>query len=426
MSSDEGVDEGFFRQCETGAILFKYNELLQYRLNVSYTDSVNDIEDLVNGISDLINTKNIDVKQLQNTSYLNSILKENSEKIQRPLPILTDKTNPFSFRDVIRHGGGNALKDLLNPRQRTLNQIVRLYKAEIRKKVYRKVFELKEVDISKMAYLNEETKPDFSDKIIEDFTRCIEYLKGSSEEVKVAVAAADKEPDIPPSMMASLRDLPNKLVVYPIQVLLTPIVSVMKSLHGNESYCYKVFMGHFSKTEQKKTSGLSRTVGKISKSVSRGIDTIGLPVQRILTSFFGAFNICLKMTYERELLFFSEILQDPKEIKNIQLLNGMFFLTKISEIIYSSGLCFMNSFTASGAHYAVSSSLKSMRSVFRSTKKGGKKRKYKNKTYRKKIHGGTDAATIMVLIMILLLILMLCSNNTSPCPLIFLFAFLNL
>jgi hypothetical protein len=131
------------------------------------------------------------------------------------------------------------------------------------------------------------------------------------------------------------------------------------------------------------------------------------------------------MAHERELLFFTEILKNPTEIKNIQLLNGMFFLTKISEIIYSSGLCFMNSFTASGAHYAVSSSLKSMRGVFRSTKKGGKKIK-NNKTLRKRIHGGADAATIMVLIMILLLILMLCSNNTSPCPLIFLFTFLNL
>jgi hypothetical protein len=359
-------------------------------------------------------------------------LRENSEEIQTQeqtqrqiqLPILTDKTNPFSFRDVIRHGGGNAIKDLLNPRQRTLNQIVRLYKAEIRKKVYRKVLQEKGVDTSQMAYLNEETKPDFSDTIIQDFTECIEYLKGSSREVKAAVDSSKE--DIPRSMMESLRDLPNKLVVYPIQVLLTPIVSVMKSLYGNESYCYKVFMGHFSKSEKTEKSLLSRTLGRMSKTVSRGVDTIALPVQRTLTSFFGAFNICLKMAHERELLFFSEILKDPTEIKNIQLLNGMFFLTKISEIIYSSGLCFMNSFTATGAHYAVSSSLKSMRGLFRSTKKGGKNRKHKNKTHRKKIHGGADAATIVVLIMIILLILMLCSNNTSPCPLIFLFTFLNL
>ena len=466
MTSDKPVvdldNRGFFKQCETGTILSKYKELKQYRLSYgdSYDTSNDAVEDLVKVISDyLIANPYIQPLQLQDTSSLNEILKveyeqkkkqiqlqdtselnkitdEEYEKTNKRLPLLTDKTNPFSFRDVIRHGGGNALKDLLNPRQRTLNQIVRLYKGEIRKKIYRKVFDLKQVDISQMAYLNEEVMPDFSEKIIKDFTNCIDYLKGIPKTesvptvegeavVKEVLEEASTHSDITPSMTASLRDLPNKLVVYPIQVLLTPIVSVMKSLYGNESYCYKVFMGHFSKIENTKKSLFSRTVGKMSKSVSKGLDTIGLPVQRILTSFFGAFNVCLKMTYERELLFFTKILQDPTEIKNIQLLNGMSFLTNISEIIYSSGLCFMNSFTATGAHYAVSSSLKSLRGRLSSTKKAGKKREHKNKTHRKRIHGGADAATIVILILIILAILLLCSNTTSQCPLIFLLMVLN-
>ena len=84
------------------------------------------------------------------------------------------------------------------------------------------------------------------------------------------------------------------------------------------------------------------------------------------------------MAHEIELSSFTKILKDPTNVKNAQLLNGMFFLTKVSEIIYSSGLCFMNTFTATGAHYAVSNSSKYVRSLFGSTRKGGKKQR-KNK-----------------------------------------------
>jgi hypothetical protein len=427
MSSEEPIDinnGGFFRQCETGTILSKYRQLKEYKLFYAedeghLSDAVTDFVDVISEY--LIANSTTDVKALQNTTFLNEIL---SEATTKKVPILTDKTNPFLFRAVIKHGGGNALTDLLNPRQRTLNQIVRLYKAEIRKKIYRKVLAEKEVDTSKMAYLNEEAMPDFSEKIIQDFTKCINDLKKNPD--VVGEALQEKEVKSNPGISQALLDLPNKLVVYPTQVLLTPIVSVMKLLQSNDSYCYKVFMSHFSKVEKTKKSFISRTVGRLSKSVSRGIDTIGLPVQRILTSFYGLFNICLKMAHERELLFFTEILNisDPADIekknKNAELLNAMFFITKMSEIIYSSGLCFMNTFTATGAHYAVSKSLKSVGSLLSSTRKGGKK--HKRKTYRKKIHGGADAGTIVILILIILLILVLCSNTSSPCPLILLLA----
>ena len=429
MSSEDPIIDldngGFFRQCETGTILSKYKQLEEYKL--SYADvedpSRDAVTDFVDVISEyLIANSTTDVKALQDTTFLNDIL---SEVTTKKVPILTDKTNPFLFRAVIKHGGGNVLTDLLNPRQRTLNQIVRLYKAEIRKKIYRKVLAEKEVDTSKMAYLNEEAMPDFSEKITQDFTKCINNLKKNPEAVKQVLQ--EEEVKSNPGISRALLDLPNKLVVYPTQVLLTPIVSVMKSLHSNDSYCYKVFMSHFSKVEKTKKSLFSRTVGRVSKSVSRGIDTIGLPVQRILTSFYGLFNICLKMAHERELLFFTEILNisNPADIekknKNAELLNAMFFITKMSEIIYSSGLCFMNTFTATGAHYAVSKSLKSVGSLFSSTRKGGKK--HKRKTYRKKIHGGADAGTIVILILIILLILVLCSNSSGTCPVIWLLAF---
>lgn len=418
---------GFFRQCETGTILSKYKQLKEYKLfytegEDSSSDAVTDFVDVISEY--LIDNPTTDVKTLQDTTFLNGILNKVNEETNKKVPILTDKTNPFLFRAVIKHGGGNALTDLLNPRQRTLNQIVRLYKAEIRKKIYRKVLEGK-VETSKMAYLNEEAMPDFSEKIIQDFTKCINDLKKNPD--VIGEALQEKEVKSNPGISQALLDLPNKLVVYPTQVLLTPIVSVMKWLHSNDSYCYKVFMSYFSKVEKTKKSLFSRTVGRVSKSVSRGIDTIGLPVQRILTSFYGLFNICLKMAHERELLFFTEILNisDPADIekknKNAELLNAMFFITKMSEIIYSSGLCFMNTFTATGAHYAVSKSLKSVGSLFSSTRKGGKK--HKRKTYRKKIHGGADAGTIVILILIILLILVLCSNSSGTCPLILLLAF---
>jgi hypothetical protein len=253
MSSEEPIyinNGGFFRQCETGTILSKYRQLKEYKLFYAedegpLSDAVTDFVDVISEY--LIANSTTDVKALQNTTFLNEIL---SEATTKKVPILTDKTNPFLFRAVIKHGGGNALTDLLNPRQRTLNQIVRLYKAEIRKKIYRKVLAEKEVDTSKMAYLNEEAMPDFSEKIIQDFTKCINDLKKNPD--VVGEALQEKEVKSNPGISQALLDLPNKLVVYPTQVLLTPIVSVMKLLQSNDSYCYKVFMSHFLKLKRLK------------------------------------------------------------------------------------------------------------------------------------------------------------------------------
>ena len=178
MSSEEPVVEvdnkGFFKQCETGTILSKYKELKEYRL--SYNNSDDAVEDLVEVISEyLIGNPFVQQHQLQDTSKLNDILKneyetrkkkqlqdtsvqnnisnEEYEKINPRLPLLTDKTNPFSFRDVIRHGGGNVLKDLLNPRQRTLNQIVRLF---LEKQIRHQLFVIQH--------------------ILKNYLKCIQYL----------------------------------------------------------------------------------------------------------------------------------------------------------------------------------------------------------------------------------------------------------
>jgi hypothetical protein len=213
MSSEEPIDinnGGFFRQCETGTILSNYRQLKEYKLFYAedegpLSDAVTDFVDVISEY--LIANSTTDVKALQDTTFLNEIL---SEATTKKVPILTDKTNPFLFRAVIKHGGGNVLTDLLNPRQRTLNQIVRLYKAEIRKKIYRKVLAEKEVDTSKMAYLNEEAMPDFSEKIIQDFTKCINHSKEHPEEIETLLS--EKEVKSNPGISRALHNLAKNLV----------------------------------------------------------------------------------------------------------------------------------------------------------------------------------------------------------------------
>lgn len=344
VSYTDQTNRQFFRECINGEIFDKFKGLEHYKID-NVDTFVQVISDELNKL--IANNNPIPISNFTTTTKLNDIL---DPKIHT----LTNKNNPFLNRHILYYDkkeeskpkeesittqktvGGNVMSDLLKPYSRTRNQIIRLYKSEIRKRIYRNLVYNGTKIFEKCAYIQADyfEKADI-DATIED----VEKIHESSLK----------------NMTTTLKNffIRNPGLLKDDQVKNTFTQMMRNYYEGTDSFCYKMVTSQFSKTGQSKGMTVGRAIKKIDSLLEFAKSATLGPV-------FMVINKGLNYIQGKELTRIFGIISDKSSIEALQnalqtdqhtelsKLNNFFRRIHMIEVSYYNLTCALASISING------------------------------------------------------------------------------
>jgi len=330
----------YFKNSTSGKYFYEYKELEQFLPK----DREQIIDLFVKNINEILKIKNIEKK---NKNLIN-IFKHNWKTIP-------DIHNPFKeakYEDFVKNTNISYVGDMIlkaDTKPRALQQIVRLYKSELRNEIYRRLEKIDYKDNDSPCFRLGEGRLDMIDNgMTHFFKESCEKILNSKKTLLMKVNGS--------TSFESIRGdkfLYNILYNLSSSIIATLVSFIQSFLDGVNDTCDDVLTGHFTQQneiiqQQSYTSKFNK-FGKTLKTLDRSvISSLPRAISRVA---FGTTSSMFTTNLNKELEYVKMILLSEKNEDKIvfeKKLNTVLMNTRLGELFTYGLLCSLSSFSVYG------------------------------------------------------------------------------